>query len=405
MFPFLFPRSPIPNWASTSPCTSGYARGTVALFCDLILMRISSIMRRPCWPQNAWASSPLAAAFRGIGRSNLAFMLSFSLGAATKNFRSSGTTTVSASAPSQFTGAGFPAALTRKRCRGGNSFRWKKAAALLKFSMTQRSLCRSSPAPFCSAFATLQARARNLHLQSDAHSSCVCCLNGIGAHKRLSSRSFRLVPSMAGSRFGSVVITEEDGSGEHGGPQAALVADCGLRDVHGANDFIRNAVDLFLFVPRQIGIEFDVQRRRQHFRRELFGVFAGHFFRFAEGMMLGKVAVHRLIRRKAQANAGGDQPVRFARLIFADYCKRDLTRLQMFQPFTARNQLAVGRENGRDANNVASGNSGVAQGKLEARKALAVFSNSLGEENFLRDERHESCRVAVPPTMEWKIVS
>src|SRR5580693_4628600 len=80
--------------------------------------------------------------------------------------------------------------------------------------------------------------------------------------------------------------------------------------------------------------------------------------------------------------------MRLASLILADYGKSDLTGLQMLQAFTAGDQLAVGRKNRGDANDVARGNSGVSQRELEARKPFAMFSNSLGEKNFLRDERH-----------------
>src|SRR5713226_7381331 len=89
-----------------------------------------------------------------------------------------------------------------------------------------------------------------------------------------------------------VVFANENCSPENGSPQAALVSDRGLRDVQRADDFIRNAIDLFFFVPRQIWIEFHVQSSREHFRRELFRIFAGDFFALAEGMMLREVAVH-----------------------------------------------------------------------------------------------------------------
>jgi hypothetical protein len=80
--------------------------------------------------------------------------------------------------------------------------------------------------------------------------------------------------------------------------------------------------------------------------------------------------------------------MRLARLVLADNGESDLPGLQMLEPFTARNQLAVRRKNRRDANDVARGNSGVSQREFEARKPLAMFSDSLGEKNFLRDERH-----------------
>jgi hypothetical protein len=80
--------------------------------------------------------------------------------------------------------------------------------------------------------------------------------------------------------------------------------------------------------------------------------------------------------------------MRLASLVLADNGEGDLSRLEMLEPFTARDQLAVRRKNRGDANDVARGNSGISQRELEARKPLAMFSDSLGEENFLRYERH-----------------
>src|SRR5271154_6995382 len=89
--------------------------------------------------------------------------------------------------------------------------------------------------------------------------------------------------------------------------------------------------------------------------------------------------------------------MRFTRLIFADYGERYLAWFDVLQNFAAGNQLAVGRKNRGNANDVARGNARIAQRQLKAGKALAVFPDSLGEENFLCDERHEQYRTAVPP--------
>src|ERR1700734_1672236 len=80
--------------------------------------------------------------------------------------------------------------------------------------------------------------------------------------------------------------------------------------------------------------------------------------------------------------------MRLARLVLANNGERDLSRFEMLEPFTARDQFAVRRKNRGDANDVARGDPGVSQRELEARKPLAMFSDSLGEENFLCDERH-----------------
>src|SRR5260370_30407642 len=57
-----------------------------------------------------------------------------------------------------------------------------------------------------------------------------------------------------------VVFADEDGGAENGGPQAALFADGGLRDVHGAVHLVVNAVEVFFFVERQIPIRFHILR-------------------------------------------------------------------------------------------------------------------------------------------------
>jgi hypothetical protein len=185
-----------------------------------------------------------------------------------------------------------------------------------------------------------------------------------------------------------VVFADEDGGAEDGGPEAAFVADGGLCNVHGADDLVGNAVDLFFLVEAEIGIKFHVQSGREHFRGELFGVFAGDFFGFAEGVMLGKVAVHQFVAGKRQTDAGGDEAVRFLRGIFTNYGESDLARLDVLQTLATGNQFTVGRENRRDAHDVACGDSCIAQGELEARKSFAMFTDAFGEEDLLRDERH-----------------
>src|SRR5207249_8046007 len=48
-----------------------------------------------------------------------------------------------------------------------------------------------------------------------------------------------------------------------------------------------------------------------------------------------------------------------------------------------RDFLAVGWEDARDANQVVTGDSGVAQGQLEARQLFAMGPHTLGKEQFL----------------------
>src|SRR6266403_1733646 len=63
-----------------------------------------------------------------------------------------------------------------------------------------------------------------------------------------------------------VVLADEDCGAEDGGPKTALVADGGLRDVHGADDLVGDAVDFFFLVEGQVRIELHVQSGCEHFR-------------------------------------------------------------------------------------------------------------------------------------------
>src|ERR1700689_3397819 len=105
-------------------------------------------------------------------------------------------------------------------------------------------------------------------------------------------------------------------------------------------------------------------------------------------MVFRQIPEHGFVSRQSESDARGNQSMRLSRLVLAYYGESDLSRLEMLEPLTARDQFAVRRENRGDANDVARGNSGVSEREFEARKPLMMFSDSLGEKNFLRDERH-----------------
>src|SRR2546429_424820 len=54
--------------------------------------------------------------------------------------------------------------------------------------------------------------------------------------------------------------------------------------------------------------------------------------------MLGQIAIHGLVAGQRQADAGGDEPVRFLRGVFADDRERDLPGLDVLQSFAAGNR-------------------------------------------------------------------
>src|SRR5581483_10974521 len=78
------------------------------------------------------------------------------------------------------------------------------------------------------------------------------------------------------------LVENEDGRGDHGCPQAALIAHRRLRDVRGAHDLIRDPVDFLLLIPRPVRIEFHIERGSEHFRRQFLGVITGSLFFLAE---------------------------------------------------------------------------------------------------------------------------
>src|SRR5713226_8153774 len=114
--------------------------------------------------------------------------------------------------------------------------------------------------------------------------------------------------------------------------------------------------------------------------------------------MLGQIAIHGFVAGQRQANAGSDEPVRFLGGIFADDRERDLAGPDMLQSFAARNQFAVGREDGGNANDVARRNACVPQGELKTRKPFTMFTDAFGEEDFLSNERHGA---GLPCLREW----
>src|SRR5256885_4295638 len=99
---------------------------------------------------------------------------------------------------------------------------------------------------------------------------------------------------------------------EHGGcndcrPQTLLVADGSLRDVLRTDDLIRQLVYLFLFVPALVRIEFQSERRREHFGGKFLGIVAGDVFALAEAVMLRQIAVEIPIAWDGNADRGGNE--------------------------------------------------------------------------------------------------
>src|SRR4029077_3172573 len=77
--------------------------------------------------------------------------------------------------------------------------------------------------------------------------------------------------------------------------------------------------------------------------------------------------------------------VRLAGTVFGDNRKDDFTRVKKFQARGAGYKLAVGREDGRNADQVLSSDASVPQGEFEGSETFPMFTDPLGEENPLGD--------------------
>jgi len=197
--------------------------------------------------------------------------------------------------------------------------------------------------------------------------------------------------------FGLVVFTDEDGGAENGGPEAALVADGGLRDVHGADDLVGDAIDFLFFrrttnldrIPRSAWSRAFPRRALRHIRRRL--------LRFPRRNDARTIAIHGFVAGQRQADARSDEAVRSLVEFSLMTVNATWPGLDVLQSFTARNQFAVGRENGGDANDVARGNASVPQSELRNSRALSrCLPTPLVRKIFLANERHGAvCRASV----------
>src|SRR5262249_53172923 len=112
------------------------------------------------------------------------------------------------------------------------------------------------------------------------------------------------------SKSDSFLLKNQDRRSYHHGPQAALVANRRLRNIGCADDFVKDPVDLLLFIPGFVRIKLHVQGSGEHLRRQFLRILSSHIVRFAEGMMLAEVAIGASVGRDGQTNTGGNQPMR-----------------------------------------------------------------------------------------------
>src|SRR5215472_3905129 len=92
----------------------------------------------------------------------------------------------------------------------------------------------------------------------------------------------------------------------------------------------------------------------------------------------------------------------FFRRILANDGKRHLAGLEMLQAFASGNQFAIRREDGGNADDVAGGDAGIAQGQLETGEPFPMFPDTFREEDLLRDKRHGAGFSGLPERIESK---
>src|SRR6266436_830142 len=217
-------------------------------------------------------------------------------------------------------------------------------------------------------------------------------------------------PPKPGSAGGDAVMAAlPSGGDQHGGrddrgPPAALVAHRRLGDADGAVDLAADLPDLLALVVGGLGIEFHAGDGGQHLRGEVLGVVSGHLLGLAVGVVLAQVAVPPRLSGDGDADRGGDQTVRLVRLGLAHHAEDHLAEAEILEPLRLWNDLAAGREDAADADQVEVGDPGVPQRHLEGVQLLLVAPHALGEEDLLGYEhralrtlrRRASRRVAGP---------
>src|SRR5208283_2395922 len=110
---------------------------------------------------------------------------------------------------------------------------------------------------------------------------------------------------------------------------------------------------------------------------------SGGVFGLAERMVLAEISVRVAIGGDGDANRRREQTVRLVRGVFGNHREYYFPGMQIRQPLRAWNELAVGRKDGRDTNQVLRGDAGVAQSEFERGETLPMFSHTFGEEDFL----------------------
>src|SRR5258708_14561926 len=159
---------------------------------------------------------------------------------------------------------------------------WRALTWLLQF--------RRGDKMFSTSCAKGRARVydRRSHFQSDGHRPRMHAVE----HDRECSRRREsyFVFIRVQSRL-KALFDDQDRCWNDRGPETTLVADSGLRDVGCPDDFVGDPVEFLLFVPGLLGIELNVERGSQHFRREFFSVLAVNVVGLAKREVLAEVSL------------------------------------------------------------------------------------------------------------------
>ena len=140
-----------------------------------------------------------------------------------------------------------------------------------------------------------------------------------------------------------------------------------------------------------VGVERNVQRRREHRGGKVFNEIFGFLFAHPVPVVLGDVAI-RMVSRDRQANARADQAVGLIGRRFGQDDEGDLPRLELGLAFLHRDDFADGRIDRGNAHEILLFDARVAQRQLKALQLVDVTADALREENFLG-------------TMSWPLVA
>src|SRR5678815_1451386 len=197
----------------------------------------------------------------------------------------------------------------------------------------------------------------------------------------------------------AILVGAEHAGSDASGPETFL-AESGLRDVCRANDLTADLPLFLALVPRAVGVEIDAQRGGEHAGGQVLGVVAGLLLILAVVVDLGEVAVLLGVAGDGDADGAGTHAEGLVGGHARNHGEDDLARLQHLDALVLGHDLAVGREDAGNGDEVDVGDAGIAERQLETGQLLAVAAHTLGEEHCPWYEFHRFSWGVAPALLE-----